>query len=592
MHRTVLIGVMLSMMSVAAFANTPPADLVLVNARVTTLASSGDEAEAFAVTAGVFTAVGSDAEIEPMIGPETLVIDGAGRRVIPGLNDSHIHATRAGRFYNTELRWDGVASLNRGLEMVRLQAKRTPEGQWVRVVGGWSPYQFAERRPPTPAELTEAAPETPVFVLYLYSKGYLNRAGVKTLGLTADTPRVPGSRVEFTPDGGAILHAEPSPLILYKTVAGLPALSAEDQINSSLYFYRELNRFGITSVVDPGGGGHLFPDDYGTSSTLATDERLSVRVGMYLFAGDSGRELDQYQRWTRREQIGLNRATSLLGGYTVDGAGENLTATAADYENFLAERPVLSENMERELGSIVTLLATERWPIRIHATYDESIQRMLDVFEHVNTEVPFDGLRIAFDHVETISPESLARLASLGAGVAVQDRMAFAGESFLDRYGPEAASHAPPLRALVDAGIPVGAGTDATRVSSYNPWVSLAWMVTGRTVGGTVLYPPENRLTREEALHLYTVGSAWFTGEDDVKGRIAPGQLADFAVLSADYFAVPEDRIAHIESVLTVVNGKPVYASRSYSHAVAVPALPAPSPAWSPVGTFGGYQRD
>ncbi len=567
------------------------ADLVVLNARVTTLDDAAPSATAFAVRDGLFVAVGDEEHIRAHVGPSTLVIDAGGRRTVPGLNDSHIHATRAGRFYNAELRWDGVDSLNRGIAMIREQAAHTPRGQWVRVVGSWSPYQFSERRLPTPAELTAAAPETPVFVLFLYSKGYLNRAGVLALNLTEATPTPPGSRVEFTPDGGAILHAEPSPVILYQTVAALPSLSADDQLNSTPHFYRELNRFGITSVVDPGGGGHDYPDDYAATETLATDGRLPVRVGLYLFASKPGQELDQFRRWTESDRIGFNRAVELLNGYVTEGAGENIVVSASDYENFMAPRPELPERMESDLHEVASHLVQERWPIRIHATYDESISRMLDVFESVNGELPLDGLRIAIDHAETITPRNIERLKALGGAIAVQDRMAYAGEQFVERYGADAAAYAPPLRAIVNSGIPVGAGSDATRVSGYNPWLSLYWMVSGRTLGGTVLYPPDNRLTREEALRLYTVGSAWFTSDEAVKGRIAPGQFADFTILSDDYMTAPEQDIKRIESMLTVTQGRPVYAAGEFATRVEIPALPPPAPAWSPVRRFGGYQQ-
>lgn len=572
-------------------ARSPKADLVVLNARVTTLDAEQPSATAFAVRDGFFVEVGDDDAVREHIGAGTLVIDANQRRVIPGLNDSHIHATRAGRFYNAELRWDGVPSLDLGLKMIADQAARTPKGQWVRVVGAWSPHQFRERRLPTPQELTTAAPNTPVFVLFLYSKGYLNRAGVETLGLTPESVPPAGSRIEFTPDGGAILHAEPSPVILYQTVAALPSLSDDDQVNSTLHFYRELNRFGITSVVDPGGGGHDYPDDYAATDLLARDGRLPVRVGLYLFASEPGGELEQFREWTESDRIGVNRALDLIEGYTTDGAGENIVVSAADYENFMAPRPELSPRMEQDLRNAVAFLVSKRWPIRIHATYDESISRMLDVFEDVNRETPLNGLRIAFDHVETISPRNIERLRALGAGVAIQNRMAFAGEYFLERYGADATSEAPPLRALVDSGVPLGAGTDATRVSGHNPWLSLYWMVSGKTLGGTVLYPPPNRLSREEALRLYTIGSAWFTSDEQRKGRIAPGQFADFALLSADFMTISEEQIKRIESILTAVEGRPVYAAGEFAETVSVPELPEPSPRWSPVRRFGGYHQ-
>ena len=235
------------------------------------------------------------------------------------------------------------------------------------------------------------------------------------------------------------------------------------------------------------------------------------------------------------------------------------------------------------------VLAKHQWPIRIHATYNESISRMLDVFEPVFKETGYKA-RWCIDHAETITSQNIARIKAMGGGIAVQNRMAFAGEIFAERYGKEAAASAPPLRQMLDAGIPLGAGTDATRVSSHNPWLSLYWMVTGKTVGGTQLASPENRLTREEALRLYTVGSAWFSGEETVKGRIAPGQLADFAVLSSDYFKVPEEQIRNIESSLTVMNGEVVFAAEPFAK-FAPPPLPPVQPDWSPVARFGGYVR-
>lgn len=247
------------------------------------------------------------------------MIDLAGRTVIPGLNDSHQHPTRAGRFYAAELRWDGLGSLARGLEMIKEQAARTPKGQWVRVVGGWSPYQFMEKRLPTPADLTEAAPDVPVYVLFLYSQGYLNRAAVKARGLTRETKAPAGTRYEFTEDGGAILHAEPNPDLLYASIGALPPLTERQQAISTRYYYRELNRFGITSVIDAGGGGHRFPDDYAGSRVLAEAGRLPVRISKYLFPQNKGAELDEFEAWTQHFEQGHNTAQRLAHGYEVEG---------------------------------------------------------------------------------------------------------------------------------------------------------------------------------------------------------------------------------------------------------------------------------
>jgi predicted amidohydrolase YtcJ len=560
-------------------------DLIVHNAGVTTLQDGQPEAQAFAVLGEKIVAVGGNAEIMALRAANTRVIDAGGRRVVPGLNDSHFHLVRGGRDYNLELRWDGVGSLQRGLQMIRKQAMRTPKGQWVRVVGGWSPYQFREKRMPTIAELNDAAPGTPVYVLFAYSEGLLNRAGVAALGWTPDTKPPEGGSYEFV-DGGAILR---KPAAAYTPIGKLPALSAEDQVDSTQHFFRELNRFGLTSVIDAGGTNLPYPDDYQALAKLATRPSFPVRVSNLLFAQRPGTEREFYEKLSAEEKLNVNRAASRLNGYVFDGAGEVLVWSSADFEDFMAPRPDLKPQMERELAEVTRFVAKKQWPIRQHATYDQSVSRILDVFEPIFKETGYRA-RWGIDHAETISPRNIARIKAMGGGIAIQNRTAFAGEFFVERYGAEAAKHAPPIRQMLNAGLTVGAGTDATRVASYNPWISLYWMVTGKTVGGMQLASPENRLSREEALRLYTVGSAWFSGEEDVKGRIAPGQFADFSILSADYLTVPEEEIRRIESVLTVTGGDVVYSAKPFTM-FAPEALPPVSPAWSPVAAFGGYQQ-
>ncbi|MDZ4859693.1 MAG: amidohydrolase [Candidatus Hydrogenedentes bacterium] len=572
-----------------------PADLIVTNAKVHTVDAAHPQATAFAVKDGKFTAVSDDEEMAALRGEKTRMIDAGGLTIIPGLNDSHAHAVRGGRFYNLELRWDGVDSLERGLEMIREQAQRTPAGQWVRIIGGWSPFQFKEKRMPTIKELNDAAPNTPTFVLFLYSQGMINRAAVQALGLTEETKAPSGGRYEFV-DGGAILHAEPNPLILYQMIAEPPQLSPEDQVNSTLHFYREMNRLGMTSAVDAGGGGHTFPKDYAGSETVAKQGDMSVRITYYLFAQTPGKEAEDFLKWTTENEVGQNLAKDLDHGFELDGAGEFLAHSAGDWENFMAPRPDLAERkaagMEPmgDLHEVATILVKKKWPLRQHATYGESIRVIMNVFEQVKQEQGAFAPRWAIDHAETVRDGELRRIKAMDGGIAIQNRMAFAGEYFVERYGKEAVAYAPPIRKMLEMGIPVGAGTDGTRVSSFNPWPSLYWLVSGKTVGGTQLFAENNKLTREEALQLFTVGSAWFSQEEKVKGRIAPGLYADFAVLSDDYFSVDEEQIKDIHSMLTVVGGRVVYAEEPFE-ALAPPALPPVSPKWSPVAFFGGYQH-
>lgn len=543
---------LLVLLALPVFAANAP-DLIVYNAKITTQDPAQPEASALAVQDGKIAVVGQDSKILALKDNETQVIDAGGRRLIPGLNDSHLHPTRGGRYYAAELRWDGVPTLRQALEMVKEAAKTTPEGQWVRIVGGWSPYQFAERRMPTPEELTAAAPDTPVFALHLYSGGIYNRKGLEVAGITANTVPPDGGTIEKDENGqptGRLL-ATPKPTILYRAVGALGELPEEARVSSVRHFYRELNRFGLTSAIDASGGGHNYPVDYAATETLARNGQMPIRISYFLFAQKPGTEYDDYKAWVEGQRLNWNLDAMLDWGYTLEGAGENLVWAAGDFENFQAARPDLDADLRwrAALTRIVRLLVQKRWPIRIHATYDETIDRILSVFEEVDASEKeagrpgFTGLRWAIDHAETIQSPQIARIKALGGGVLIQNRMAFAGEDFIARYGAEAAGRAPPVRALIDSGIPVGAGTDGTRVSSYNPWLSLYWLTSGKSVGGTQLLNAENRLSRGEALRLYTIGSAWFSGESELKGRIAPGQFADFALLNADYFSVPEEEI-------------------------------------------------
>ncbi|MFJ4340717.1 amidohydrolase [Streptomyces sp. NPDC088915] len=561
------------------------ADLLVRNAKVFTGDPHRPHARAVAIRDGRVAALGDDHELAPLVGPDTRVVDALGRRVVPGLNDSHLHVIRGGLNYVLELRWDGVRSLRQALAMLREQAGRTPKGQWIRVVGGWTAEQFAERRMPTVAELNAAAPDTPVFVLHLYQSALMNRAALRAAGYTRDTPDPRGGQIVRGRDGepNGVLLAAPGALLLYSTLAKAPALDAADKRTSTRHFLRELNRFGLTSAVDAAGGFQNFPDDYATVVDLARSGELSLRIAYHLFPQTAGQELADLRRWTETVKPGDGDEWLRL-----NGAGENLTWAAADFENFSEPRPELAAGYETEFEQAVRLLTENGWGFRLHATYDETIRRDLAVFEKLAAEGLFPGAgRWLFDHAETVSAGSLDRIAALGGAVSVQNRMSFQGGAFLARYGAAAAGRTPPVRAMLDRGLTVAAGTDATRVSSYNPWVSLHWLVTGRTVGGTPLRPGPELLGRETALALYTRGGARLTGEEDVKGVLREGFYGDLTVLSDDYFTVPDAAIPDIESVLTVVGGRIVYATAEYESLDE--ALPPIAPEWSPVARFGGY---
>jgi hypothetical protein len=532
------------------------ADLILRNGRVHTLDAADTVVSSLAVTGTEIAATGDDRETAALLGPDTEVVDLAGRVVVPGLHDSHLHLADAGNSWNLQVRWDGVPSLADALRLLAVRAAEAGPGQWVQVIGGWSDNQFAEHRLPTLAEIESVSADVPVLVVFLDTAAFLNRAALRALGYDPATPDPPGGEIQRDAAGNptGLLISKPSPAALALAVLGAPRLEPDEQVNSTHRFLRELSRRGVTGAIDAGASG--FPDCYAALRTLRAQNRLPVRTALNVFAAHPGSEHDELAAMVD----GLN-----LGGDDMlwfNGVGEALTLDGVDFSNFAQPRPELSDALGRHLEPVVRLLVERRWPFSFHATYDESISRFLGVLEKVDRDVPFDGLRWAVEHAETIRPQTIDRVAALGGGITVQHRMAYRGEQFLKRYGPEAARHVQPVMEMLTRGLPVGGGTDGTWMADANPWSALRWFTTGTTLGGLQMWRPEDRLDRTLALRLFTGGSAWFTGDQRRRGTLEPGMLADLAVLSEDYFSIPEAEIAGVESVLTVVGGKAVYTAQ------------------------------
>ena len=558
-------------------------DIIIINGKISTLDENNTVTEAVAIAGSKILATGSNRQMLKLKTKQTKIIDAKGNRVVPGLFDSHLHVIRGGRFYNSELRWDGVSTLKRALEILKEQSQRTPNGQWVRVVGGWNEYQFEEKRLPTIDEINDATGNVPAFILYLYGKAWLNKAGLKTLNINADSPNPVGGLIEKDNDGNptGLLVAEPNAFILYSTLARLPELSNEEKVNSTIQYMTELNRLGVTAVMDAGGGFQNFPDDYTVTDSLNKLGKITVRLPYFLFAQKKGSELNDYSKWMGMVEIdehGNNGINDI--DYYVGGAGENLVGDAADFENFLFPRPELPASMEVNLKAVVQMLVKKRWPFRLHATYNESITRNLNVIEEVNKETPLNGLIWFIDHAETISEENMLRIKNLGGGIAIQHRMAYQGESFIHRYGKQAALATPPVKRMLELGIPVGLGTDGTRVASYNPWMALYWITTGKTIGGTQILSKENTLDRVTALRLMTSGG-YSLIKEGMKGKIINGYYADLIILDKDYLGVLDEEIKTITAKITIVDGKVVYGMGEYKSFS--PAQLPVIPSWSPV---------
>ena len=559
------------------------ADLLIENARVLTLDPAIPAADAIAIAGDRILRVGARRDMTDAIGPATRVIDAGGRTVIPGLNDSHCHLIRGGLTYSQELRWDGVPSLAVALRMLREQAQRTPAPHWVQVMGGWTPVQFAEQRLPTLDEINAATGDVPCYVMHIYDRAFVNRAGLRVLGIGRETP---------DPFGGTLGRDEagnPTGLVvnvsnigsLLGLFARIPKLQPADQMTSTRQFMRELNRFGITSASDAGGGGQNYPVNYGAIQQLAADKQMTVRIGYSLFAQRPGHENDDYRQW-----VTLVKPGDGDDYLRMEGAGEYMIWAMHDPANFSKDVIPPKPADEDALVEAVKLVVSNGWPFRLHANYDVTVQNILRALERANRDVPLNRVRWIIDHAETISPRSLERVAAMGGSIAVQNRMTLDGDAFAAKWGKDAAADAPPIGRIRSMGLKLAAGTDGNRATSHNPWVSIAWLVTGRTIGGTKLNADRNLVSREEALRLWTAGS-WFTGEEDRKGTLTPGKWADLAVLSDDPLTVPEDRLGRITSVLTLVGGRPVHGEGSFA-ALAPAPLPV-VPDWLPIGSYPSY---
>lgn len=566
---------------------TQAADTLIVNGRIATLDPKNPNAEAIAIRGERIVEVGNPGELEKYRGPNTRVIDAGRRIVIPGLNDAHTHFIRGGLTYTNEVRWDGVPSLAEGMRRVREQAKRTPPPHWVQVIGGWTWAQFAEKRHPTLDEINAATGDTPCMIMHLYDRAWLNRSAVRVLGWEKEVPKLFGGFVERDATGRptGLVMSTTSLASLVSVWLRVPRLSQDEQVISTRHFMREHNRLGVTSVIDAGGGGQNFPENYAAIAKLAADRRLTLRIGYQLFAQTPGKELENYQVWSKLVSIGQGDDY-----YRMVGAGEYLLYAAGDPANFAKDwvKPPAGA-MEPQFAAVVKHLAALGWPFRQHATFDSTAARQLDVLEQVNREVPLKKLRWGLDHCETLTPKSLERLAALGGSVSIQNRMSLDGEAFVAKYGVAAAEDAPPIARIREMGIPLACGTDANRATSYNPWIGVHWLLTGKTLGGSKLQGEKNLLDRTEALRLFTAGGAWISSEETKKGTLEAGKLADLVVLSGDYFSMPVDEVKDLESVLTMVGGKVVYAAAPYAQ---LDAPPLPSlPDWLPVRHYGGYHK-
>jgi predicted amidohydrolase YtcJ len=529
------------------------ADTVLINGKIVTVDQQFSIQEAIAVRDGRILSVGKTAEIRKLAGPTSRVIDLQGRCVIPGLIDSHLHGIRAALSFSTEVNWIGVSSLDEALGRIRQAARTMKAGSWLIVAGGWNVQQFKEKRVPTQAELTAAAPSNPVYVQLGYGWALMTPAGLKALNIASEADLPTGGRFEKGPDGnptGAVTGSQNAIIALFDR---LPKPSPEEQIEGTKKFFRELNRLGITGFIDP-GGNNLSPAEYPAVFNVWRSGEMSVRVAFALNGQTPGSEFEDYQNLTRLLPMGFGDDVLKF-----NGIGERITF---DMNN--NDRP--NQSQKDRYYQIIKWAAEQGMTLTMHWNRDASVDELLPLFEKLNKEVPITGLRWSIAHLNDASEKTLRRMKALGMGWTVQDAMYFGGDQFLQQNGADAARRVPPVNTAKKLGVPVGAGTDAHRVASYNPFTALQWFLDGKTVSGAAIRGPEETPTRADALRFYTIGSAWFSRDENKRGSLEVGKFADLAVLSKDYMTTPIDQVGGIESLLTMVGGKIVFAAGPYDN--------------------------
>jgi predicted amidohydrolase YtcJ len=532
--RTALFAI--AALAAASAAWSQNADTILVNGKILTVDRQFSTRAAMAIRDGKITAVGSNSDVRKQAGPQTRVIDLQGRTVIPGFIDSHIHAIRAGQTFTTEVNWVGATSIAEAMNRIHEASLAKKPGSWLIVAGGWNAAQFKEKRRPTQADLTAAAPNNPVYVQLNYDWEVMTPAGFKALGINsdADLPRpgrlergASGKPTGAIDDGGGFDVA----IALFEK---LPHPTFDEQVEGTKKFFREMNRLGVTGVGDP-GGNNINPENYQPVFKVWRQRQLTVRIAYNLCGPTPGKEFEELQSLTQMLPQGFGDDMLKFNGIgerITWGMNNNDHPTADDKENYY---------------QIVRWAAQKGMPVTMHWPNDATADTLLSIYERVNAEFPIRDLRWSVAHLTNASPQNLRRMKAMGVGWTIQR--------------PNAAS----VENAKELGVNMGAGTDAHRVASYNPFTALQWSLLDSKNAGGVQRGPEQTPTREDALRAYTIGSAWFSFDENKRGSLEPGKLADFAVLTKDYMTVPVAEIGAIESLLTMVGGKIVYAAGPYA---------------------------
>jgi hypothetical protein len=536
----------------ALAAQTPAPDLILLNGKVVTVDERFSVAQAVAIRGDRFVAVGTTPEITRLAGPSTRRIDLRGRTIVPGLIDNHIHLLRAANTWARELRFDGIVSRKKAIEMLSARVKAAGPGEWIYNLGGWAHQQFADDpRAFTLDELDRIAPDNPVALQESYYQVFLNSRALSTLGIAANTPDPP----EFL-KGSIVRDGAGKPLGIVKgdipgtrAVANrLPKVPASELEASAALLIKDMNRAGLTSVGVPGCDADVLK----IFQKWRASGSLNIRV--FCIDGAAAGNPDQVERTV--QQLAPLKLKMFQGDSWIDQVSFGESVYSPLHDPMFALRSDPTPEQLAQWRRIAREIAKAGLPLHVHAELHTTIDAFLDQVEAINQEYPIHNLRWVFAHVNEINAAELARMQKLGMYAAVHPWAVINGAIMHDGFGDEANSM-PPLRTIQNSGIVWGLGTDGTAANQYLPFTTLQFAVTGQMAGGAKV----NRefIGREDALIAHTRRNAFFVFQENNLGSIQPGKLADLVVLDRDYLSVAPDQIHEIRPVMTMVGGRVVY---------------------------------
>ncbi len=551
LRSTLFIAALLAGPCLAA-APAEQADLILHSGKIVTVDDRFTIGQAIAVKGERVLAVGKNSEIAKLAGSGTRKIDLKGKTVIPGLIDNHAHYMRAAEYWHQEIRLDGVESRKEALEMIAEKAKQSKPGEWVLALGGWSIEQFAdERRAFTKEELDRVAPNNPVLLQLIYFRIYTNTAGLKALGVDANTPNPPGGTIVKDASGQPTGVLNGGGAVRF-SLSKLGEIAMERMTRNAKVMFSDLNRMGITTYIDMGGRS-FHPKYFEPVRTLLQNRELTMRVFYNLWQEpESPKDVDGVL-------AKIKEMKPFQGDDWFDNVGYGETVYFPLHDNTLVAKTQPAEDRMVQWRRIVQAVADKGMSLNVHAQLRGSIERFLTEIEAVNKVKPIKGLRWTFSHVDQLEAQDIDRLRRLGMSVQLHSRPTIQGVLFHNVFG-DRAYDMPPLRMVQDSGIPWGLGSDATAVTPSNPFYTLDWAVTGKMLGGFKVL--NQTITREEALIAHTRHNAYFAFREGDLGSLQKGKYADLLVLDRDYLKVPADQIKHLKPVLTMVGGKVVYEAK------------------------------